>query len=249
MKAVAFLPLVVVTSSAALLPGLAANADVRVAHLSPDTPAVDVFFNAAGASDALLLDGVTYPQLSGYVPVATGNYDIRVALDASPFGTAIDVEGAALDGMTDYTIAAVGFSGGATPAIAPLVLVDDRDVLPDKAKLRAIHASPDAGAVDVRLQGPGGFDVTVNFEFTETIGYLELDPGAYDVSVLKGGELVGTFPVELSAGTNYSAFAIGSIAPGAANGFTLLPVVDAVPEPASLSLMALTGAMLLRRRR
>ncbi len=47
---------------------------VNVRHLSPDAPAVDVF-----ANDDLLLEAVEYPQLTGYLEVEPGEYDITIA--------------------------------------------------------------------------------------------------------------------------------------------------------------------------
>ena len=146
----------------------------------------------------------------------------------------------------ELTIAAVNYLDD----IEPIVLTDDRTPLPGKAKLRAVHASPNAPPVDIFVDGAGLLPALTNLAFKDATGYLELDPGAYTLRIRANGSLDDVFVVEdlqLDANTNYSAFAIGELG----SSFTVLPAVDSVPEPASLS-MALIGALglgLLRRKR
>lgn len=50
------------------------KAHVRVLHLSPDAPAVDV--KAAGGPT--LISGLAFPNASDYLPVDAGSYDLQV---------------------------------------------------------------------------------------------------------------------------------------------------------------------------
>ena len=218
-------------------------ANVRVAHLSPDAPAVDVLVGADDVTKSAVLTNVSFPAVSDYLPVADGNYFIDVAATGTT-APVIDVNDIALAG--DLTIAAVNNLA----SIEPIVLTDDRVISPGKAKLRAVHASPNAPAVDIFVDGAGLLPALTNLAFKEATGYLELDPGAYTLRIRANGSTDDVFVVEdlaLSADTNYSAFAIGELG----SSFSVLPAVDAVPEPSSLSiwLAGLCGLGLWRRRR
>ena len=46
---------------------------VRVAHLSPDAPLVDIWVNEVKA-----LSGVAYKDISGYLPIPSGSVNIKV---------------------------------------------------------------------------------------------------------------------------------------------------------------------------
>jgi len=219
-------------------------ANVRVAHLSPDAPAVDVLVGTNDTTKSAVLENVSFPAVSGYLPVADGNYFIDVAATGTT-APVIDVNDITLSG--DLTIAAVNFLG----AIEPIVLMDDRTPTAGKAKLRAVHASPNAPAVDIFVDGAGLLPALTNLSFKESTGYLELDPGAYTLRIRANGTTDDVYVVEnlaLAADTNYSAFAIGSLG----ESFSVLPTVDSVPEPGSVSLLMLglpALSLMLRKRR
>lgn len=222
----------------------ASAANVRVAHLSPDAPAVDVLVGTDDMTKDAVLTNVSFPAVSDYLSVSDGTYFIDVAA-AGTTAPVIDVNGVALSG--DLTIAAVNNLAN----IEPIVLLDDRQTVAGKAKLRAVHASPNAPAVDIFVDGAGLLPALTNLAFKESTDYLELDPGAYTFRIRATGSTDDVFVVEdlaLSAGTNYSAFAIGEL--GAS--FSVLPTVDAVPEPGGLSLgafAAMVWVMVVRKRR
>ena len=219
-------------------------ANVRVAHLSPDAPAVDVLVGTDDVTKSAVLENVSFPAVSGYLPVADGNYFIDVAATGTT-APVIDVNDITLSG--DLTIAAVNFLAD----IEPIVLTDDRTPAAGLAKLRAVHASPNAPAVDIFVDGAGLLPALTNLSFKESTGYLELAPGDYTFRIRATGTTDDVFVVEdlaLDANTNYSAFAIGEL--GA--NFSVLPTVDSVPEPSSVSLLMFSVAavgMLRKRRR
>ena len=216
-------------------------ADVRVAHFSPDAPAVDVLVGTDDVNKSVILENVSFPAVSDYLTVDDGNYFIDVAATGTT-APVIDVNDITLTG--DLTIAAVN----TLAEIEPIVLVDDRTVIDGIAKLRAVHASPNAPAVDIFVDGAGLLPTLTDLEFKEATGYLELDPGAYTLRIRATGSTDDVFVVEdlqLDASTNYSAFAIGELG----SSFTVLPTVDAVPEPSGLGLCLLGGCLLAASRR
>lgn len=217
-------------------------AEVRVAHLSPNAPPVDVLVGETDEMKSAVLTNVSYPTVSDYLSVPDGNYFIDVTATGTT-DPVIDVDDVALAGT--LTIAAVNY----LEDIEPLVLSDDLETLEGKAKLRAVHASPNAPPVDIFVDGAGLLPELTNLAFKGATPYLELDPGPYTFRIRANGSTDDVFVVEdlmLDAGTNYSAFAIGELG----TSFDVLPVVDAVPEPAAVTLLlsSLLGIGLLRRR-
>lgn len=81
-----------------------------------------------------------------------------------------------------------------------------------KARVRVVHASPDAPAVDVWVNGAPAF---TNAPFKGITPYAELDGGNYDVQVVPAG---ATSPVVIKgtlgfgAGKDYTVIAVGKLA-------------------------------------
>ncbi len=227
------------TLTAAAIADIPAN--VRVIHASPDAPNVDVFANGG-----LAFSNLAFGQATDYAALPGGDYNFQV----TPFGqmnpVVIDAD-ASLMGGTDYSIVAVDTLAN----IAPLVLVDDNTLDPDQARVRFVHASPDAPAVDIAVAG-GGPVLFSDISFTNVGDYLSLDAGTYDLEVRVAGtdnvvlDLAG---ITLDAGTVYSVFAMG-FAGGMEPGLQAVIFQDAViPAPAALSLLAVAGLFGTRRRR
>ena len=96
------------------------KAQVRVVHLSADTPAVDVLTQAG---DSIGIDGLTYPNRApdpGYASFPAGSYDLKVCASApvAPTGTLcpIDPGAKALEAGQAYSVFAVGSLAATLPA-------------------------------------------------------------------------------------------------------------------------------------
>ena len=121
---------------------------VRVVHLSPDAPAVDVYANGAA-----VLNDVTFPIGSDYLVVPDGEYTFEVA----PAGTtAADVLPinltAILEADTYYTAIAHGYldptNGSNGFAITPFVQ-DMSEITEGTFRVQVIHAAAGLGQVDI----------------------------------------------------------------------------------------------------
>jgi len=117
-----------------------------------------------------------------------------------------------------YTVAAAGEVGDdADEPFAPLVLMDDTSAPDgDTARLRLVHASPDAPAVDVTAASSGDalFD---GVAYTES-GSIEVPAGDYTIQVRgdtesNDGDVAAEFDVGLEGGQGYTAFAAGYLTP------------------------------------
>jgi hypothetical protein len=172
---------------------------------------VDVYVDG----DAVL-EGVAFSAVSGYLDVPAGEREVEITAasdpDTSVFSGPVPVE---VD--TEYTIAAAGETGDdAGQAFAPLVLEDDNsDPGDDTARVRAVHASPDAPAVDITAEA--GTTLFDGVEYAGS-GYTEIPGGDYTVQVRgdtesNDGDVVADTDVSLMGGQVYTIFAAGYLSP------------------------------------
>ncbi len=188
-----------------------ATGNVRVAHLSPDAPNVDVYVDG----DRVLSD-VPFRAVSDYLAVPTGTRTVRITAAGDPETVAFEGEIDVTEG--EFTVAAVGELTDSDTEFRPLVLADENgDLAEDTARVRLVHASPDAPAVDVTLASSGDavFD-GVAFGDSDTV---EVPAGTYTLQVRPGteendGDVIAEYTVELAGGTAYTAFAGGYLTPG-----------------------------------
>jgi hypothetical protein len=107
----------------------------------------------------------------------------------------------------DYTIIAVNY----LDQIEPIVLEDtNRPLPPHQSRVRFVHASPDAPAVDIAVtDGPILFQ---NIAFKEFGDYIKVPADIYDLEVrLAGTDTVVLFlpAIGLEGGTTYTVYATG----------------------------------------
>ena len=188
------------------------GAQVRVAHMSPNAPNVDVYVDGSA-----VLEDVPFGAVSSYLEVPAGERGVEITA-AGDADTVVFDGNVPVESATAYTIAAAGEIGDdAGQPFQPLVLTDDNsDPGDDSARLRVVHASPDAPAVDVTA---GGGD-TVLFDgvaFGES-GYTTVPANDYTVEIRgdtegNDGEVVADFDVSLDGGEVYTAFAAGYLSP------------------------------------
>lgn len=92
------------------------------------------------------------------------------------------------------------------------------------ARVRVVHAVPDAPAVDVYA---GDTAVVTGAEFKDATGYLELEPGTTTVSIVPAGEgldaAVASAELTVEGGTSYTVVAAGELSE---ESVQLLPLVD-----------------------
>jgi hypothetical protein len=203
------------------------SAMVRVLHASPDAPAVDVYVNDVKVG-APLAD-LAFGDLSTYVALPAGTYDLKVCASADATICPIVANGVVLTAGTHYTIAATNVLA----SIEAHIITDSPAPVADKAQVRVVHLSADTPAVDVLTQD-GSAKVVANLAYPDATGYLDLAPGSYDLKVCAAADNtvcpLDPGPLALNAGTSYSVFAIGSL-----SGSTLSAVVgvDALAAPAT----------------
>jgi hypothetical protein len=187
--------------------GNGSNAQVRVAHLSPDAPPVDVIVNDAITA---FVD-TKFGEIRDYETLPAGEYNLKVVPTGMSTPAVINAD-VNLFYNRDYTVVAVNFLDD----IAPVVLEDDnRPVSVNSARVRFFHGSPDAPAVDIAVTG--GPVLFGDVEFTKVGDYVTVPAGTYDLEVRLAGTDTVVLPlpgIALDGGTVYTAYAIGSVVEG-----------------------------------
>ena len=191
------------------------TAQLRVLHASPDAPNVDVYVDSVK-----VLSNVPYPTLSSYLSLSPGTHQIKVNA-AGTTTTVINVSPTLAVGGA-YTAIAANFVAN----IEPLLATDASSAPPNgEVGLRVIHASPDAGPVDILANGQV---VLSNVPFGTISNYLTVPAGTYAIQVNVAGTTTTAIAatVNLTAGTNYTAVAIGAIKTAATNPLALKLLTD-----------------------
>jgi hypothetical protein len=199
------------------------RAAIRVGHLSPNVPAVDVALDVTGGgANALSLSNVAFPAVSGYANVATGTYDASVSLASNPSVPVLTLNGAALASNSSTSVFAIGLLGGTgVQQLKLAAFADDRVPVVGKAKVRVIHLAPDAPPVDVVALGTGGAiaaTLTANLAYPDsTASDLEVAPGSYTLAVVPTGMQTPVLPtpagvtVSLKSGDVVTVAAVGCL--------------------------------------
>ncbi len=184
------------------------ESSIRVLHLSPDAPPVDVFVNHG---DDPAVEGLAFGEGSGFLMVGSAGYDFSVSASGQSADDAVlSIDGFLALPATHYTLVAYD----QLMNIAPLALVDDfQGLADDSIRVRAIHAAAGVGQVDI-WNVTKGMEPTVlyeNVDFGISGAYLDLPAGAYsigfDVDNDANPDLVYDLPA-LPAGTIANVFAV-----------------------------------------
>lgn len=247
------------TSPAVDAPPSDTKLHVRIAHLSPDAPAVDVCVKAKGSADttfvgpvlkAKLATGLAFAQLSEYLDLEPGEYTARlVAPGAASCATSLaslpDYDLPKLPAGVWATAAAIG-EVSKTPATFTVKPFVDSHGAPASGKIaiRFVHASPNTPAVDVGVgEGSAFAKIWSDVSFpnagapsgADANGFLTTDPLSAVAVVARAtgtsADALVVKPVSAPAGAIVSAFAIGLF--GTTSGASRLGVLLCVDSAAA----------------
>jgi len=240
---------------------------IRLAHLSPNTPAVDVYLYSFGNSNAqIVLHHVTYGTVSPYEAVAAGDYSVAMrAAGASATSSPVLSTSVTVAADRAYTVAGMGPESGLR-----LVVMDDDLTTPSgKSLVRVIQAS--LKQQTVKFTCSCGGTLASKASFASVTSYAPIPPGTWTMAAIGSSEKA-SLPVSLVAGTVHTEVVLDG-----SSGLEILNLEDAagaglppaggvttgfggtaghgpgspVPWAALIgvgSLLALTGGLRLRRR-
>jgi hypothetical protein len=152
---------------------------LRLAHLSPNTPAVDCYLYSFGNPSAMVvLHHVAYGEVSPYEAVASGEYTVAMRAAGAP-ASAKPVLSTTVDVVTGhaYTVAGMGPLEGIRLQVIEDSLASSRDA----ALVRTIQASMHQVPVTVTA---GSTVIGRDINFTTVTPYKEVSPGTVTVTAV-----------------------------------------------------------------
>jgi hypothetical protein len=203
---------------------------VRLAHLSPNTPAVDVYLYSFGNPSAeQVLHHVAYGVVSPYEALAAGEYTVAMRA-AGAAATTKPVLSASLNVAPGgaYTVAGLGPESG----LRLQVLNDQLTTPPGKVLVRIIQASLQQHEVTVTWDGT---PTVTNLAFGSVSSYQVASPATATLHVAGESESANS-TITLAAGTVHTIVVLDG-----SNGLVLDNLLDAAGSGAVPAGGAATG--------
>jgi hypothetical protein len=194
---------------------------VQVLHAAPAAPSVAVYVTAPGAALASSAPFATFAFKGSVGPtdIPSGEYEIRVTPAGAVTPVLFDSGTVNLEPGEDLLLAAVQNTGPGTAPVA-IASVDQNgrnQLLLDvatPATVRVVHDVADAPAIAVLANGNAA-PLVASLAFPNFTAYLPETPGQYALAVTPAtntGDVLLEQPVNLSAGSQHSVYALGTLA-------------------------------------
>ena len=241
--------------AASAAPLAAQDGWVRIAHLSPAAPPMDMYLYPFGdPAHPTVLRDVGYGDVSAYMALAPGQYTVAMrGFDAPASSHPALVSSFMVNAKTAYTVAALG----PDPGLRVEVLKDQTTIPRGKTLVRVVQASLKEDRVTVSY---GSTLLTKQLTFSSVTPYTEVLPGVHAVEVTASGEHT-TMSLGLTADTVHTIVVLDGPSGLKADHLTDAVGTKAMPEggtatglggtalppPADLApwlLMVLAGALL-----
>jgi len=181
--------------------------ELRIVHGSPDAPAIDVYINGGLPTR---FTNVKYKDITRYIWTRPGTYNITVVATGTKTPVLFNTTAQLAGDFSPYSIATGGFLAN----IKPYIFSDDK-VPPRRGygALRFVHISPDAPAVDIRIDGQTQ-RLFSNVAFGQATDYAEVTRGDYTIQILATGtnNIVAESDFRAIADVPSSLWAEGSVA-------------------------------------
>ena len=189
---------------------------IRLAHLSPNTPAVDVYLYSFGNSNAqIVLHHVAYGTVSPYEAVTAGDYSVAMrASGASATSQPVLSTSVTIKADHAYTVAGMGPESG----LRLQVLSDDLTTPPGKSLVRVIQASLKQQTVKVTC---GGKTIVPKSSFASVSSYQAIPAGTWTMAAISGN-VTASQRITLAAGTVHTLVVLDG-----ASGLEMISLEDA----------------------
>ena len=190
---------------------------IRLAHLSPNTPPVDVYLYSFGNSHAMIvLHHVAYGTVSPYEKVTAGEYTVAMrGVGASPTSQPVLSTSVQIAAGGAYTVAGMGPAKGLRLQVIP----DRLNTPPGRSLVRVIQASLRYQKITVDANHR---TLAKNIDFAHVTDYVSTPPGSFDVH-FAGMGAKGSSNIALDAGTIHTLVVLD----GSHNGLQIANLEDA----------------------
>ncbi len=197
---------------------------VRVAHLSPEAPAMDIYLYPFGDPvHPTVLKDVAYGDVSAYMALGPGQYTVAMrGFDAPASSKPALVSSFMVTAKTAYTVAALG----PDPGLRVEVLKDQMATPPGKSLVRVLQASLKQDRVTVSYGSAGSSE---QLAFSSVTPYTAVSPGSHPVTITAAGQHA-TMPLTLTSGTVHTIVVLDGSSGLKADDVTDAAGVTAMPS-------------------
>ncbi|MEH7389868.1 DUF4397 domain-containing protein [Bacillus sp. JJ1503] len=175
---------------------------VRFIHASIDAPNVDIYIDGIR-----ILKDFSHKEVSNYLSLPAGKHQIDIYPTGNMVSTVLSRK-VTIEQGKHYTL----IPSGHVKNLKWLALEDDPRVPRGETKIRFIHLSPDAPALDIAVKDR---DVIFsNISFRKHTSYIRLTPATVDLEARIAGSSNIALPIpqlQLKPNKAYSILIVGSI--------------------------------------
>ena len=174
---------------------------VRFLHAVPEGEEVDIYIN-----NVPFYKGLEFTEFSPYVYVPQGNYTVTIYLEDTQENPIVN-EKIDVNVNELVTIAITGESGD----IKLLSIVEETEVVSgSNAKVRVVHLSPNAPAVNIVADNQ---ELFANVKYRDVTPYMAIPAKEYTVNVeeARTNRLIRQNQVTINPGRIYTFYAVGNI--------------------------------------
>ncbi|MEV6824258.1 DUF4397 domain-containing protein [Amycolatopsis sp. NPDC051102] len=216
-----------VTAEAATAPGPGVGW-IRVGHLSPKVPPVDIYFAPFGQAEKVVIRKAGYGAVTPYSSLDPGKYTLSMRpADAAPvtppaLSATIDVAE-----RTAYSL--LVFTNGPGGTLKGDLVTDDlTPPAAGKGRVRVVQGS--AAIAPVTVAGPQGVTLAKDAAYGQTSSYVDVPEGRWPLQ-LSGGSVKSAADVDVKAGSSTTLLITENAGTLKAN-----PIPDgaSLPEPPKL---------------
>lgn len=201
---------------------------IRVGHLSPKVPPVDVYFAAFGKAEKVVVRKAGYGAVTPYSSVAPGAYTVSMrpadAAASSPPALSATIE---IKEASAYSL--LVFANGPGGGLQGDLVKDDLTApAAGNGRVRVVQGS--AALTPVSVAGPDGKSVASDAAYGVTTPYTDLPEGRWPLKLTSGGT-TSESTVDVKAGSTTSLLVTENGA-----GLKTEPIADgaALPDPPKL---------------
>lgn len=222
--AAAFLALVTPAVALAAAPAPAPTAPgspsgwVRLGHLSPKTPPVDIYLSPFGQPQRVAFREAAYGAVTPYSALAPGTYTVSMRPASAPASSPPALS-ANVDVKANTANTMLVFENGPNGTIRGQLLTDDLSAPPPgDGKVRLVNGTPLVNSMDVTAVG--GPTLASGLRYGDVSDYVPLPQGHWNIA-LKNGDQTLASAMDMRAARACTLVAVEK--PGSALTLTQLP--------------------------
>ncbi|WP_290063224.1 DUF4397 domain-containing protein [Amycolatopsis solani] len=216
-----------VTAEAATAPGPGVGW-IRVGHLSPKVPPVDIYFAPFGQAEKVVIRKAGYGAVTPYSSLDPGKYTLSMrpadASSSTPPALTATIEVAE---RSAYSL--LVFANGPDGTLKGDLVTDDlTPPAAGRGRVRVVEGS--AAIAPVTVAGPQGVTLAQNAAYGQTSSYVDVPEGRWPLQ-LSGGAVKSSADVDVKAGSSTTLLVTENAGTLKAN-----PISDgaSLPEPPKL---------------